>query len=265
MAGAAELQIDRSFRDDAALVTLHGVLDLASYGALRDILLKCALEIPRALIVDVSALLVPTDATLAVFPSVWMQLAEWPEVPIMLVAQQELTRRRIMHSPITRYIPVHSSVAEALGSVGHQTPRKRAVLELPYDPASAAAARRFVGVVCGRWDCDNLLVDATMIANELVENVVRHADSDARLRLEMRPGMLTIAVYDDDPTPVKRVEPWTSEPPRLGLMLVSRLASTWNCAPTLAGGKVVWAVLRQLQTAVPADRPGRRGRATLGW
>src|SRR5437660_10507152 len=72
MSAPTQLQIDRSFRDDAALVTPRGVLDLASYGQLRDALLKCALEIPRAVIVDVSALMVPTDATLAVFPSVWM-------------------------------------------------------------------------------------------------------------------------------------------------------------------------------------------------
>jgi anti-sigma regulatory factor (Ser/Thr protein kinase) len=259
MSAPTPLEIDRSFRDDAALLTPHGVLDLASYGRLRDALLKCALEIPRAVIVDVSYLLVPTDATLAVFPSVWMQVSDWPEVPIMLVATQELARRRIQHSPITRYIPVHTSVAEALGALDQPAPRRRAVLELPYDPASAAAARRFVHAVCTRWDCAPLLVDATMIASELVENAVRHAGSECRLRLELRRNMLTVAVYDDDPTAVKRVEPWTSAPPRLGLMLVSRLASTWNCAPTLAGGKVVWAVLRRFETA-PAERSGRRPR-----
>ena len=264
MSAPAQLEIDRSFRDEAALLTPRGVLDLASYGRLRDALLKCALEIPRAVIVDVSSLLVPTDATLAVFPSVWMQVCEWPEVPIMLVAEHELARRRIKHSPIVRYIPVHASVDEALDSLEHRPPGRRAVRELPYSPASAAGARRFVQLVCTRWDCAPLLVDATMIANELVENVVRHAGTESRLRLELRRGLLTVAVYDDDPTPVKRVEPWTSAPPRLGLMLVSRLASSWNCAPTLAGGKVVWAVLRQFEPA-PANRPGRGPRrATFG-
>ena len=260
---SAELTIDRSFRDDAALLTPHGVLDLASYGMLRDTLLKCALEIPRAVIVDVSELLVPTDATLAVFPSVWMQVSDWPDVPILLVAGHELTRRRIKHSAITRYIPVYNSVPEALDAIDETPPRRRAVLELPYDPASAAAARRFVDVVCSRWDCTPLVIDAALIANELVENAVRHAGSETRLRLELRSGKLTIAVYDDDPTPIKRVEPWTTAPPRLGLMLVSRLASTWNCAPTLSGGKVVWGVLRQVVPA-PAGRSGRRPRVIFG-
>src|SRR2546421_5166666 len=125
------LTLERSFRDDAALVTARGVLDLASYGTLRDTLLKCALEIPRAVLVDVSELLVPTDATLAVFPSVWMQVSEWPGVPIMLVAGPELARRRIMHSPITQYVPVYRSAAEALGAIDQPSQRRRAVLELP--------------------------------------------------------------------------------------------------------------------------------------
>lgn len=263
MRANSQLTIDRSFRDDTVVVTPCGILDLASYGQLRDALLKCAMEMPRVVIVDISELLVPTDATLAVFPSVWMHVSEWPGVPIMLVAHNELIRRRLNHSAVVSYVQVYASVAEALRNVDTPPRRRRAVLELPYDPVSARAARRFVDVVCTRWGCVELLIEATMIANELVENAVRHAASDCRLRLEYVRGMLSIAVYDDDPTPVKRVEPWLSTPPRLGLMLVSRLASTWNCAPTLGGGKVVWAVLRE-HRPVPVRRHGRQPGVTFG-
>src|SRR5690349_19285635 len=133
MSACNDLTIARSFREDVALLTPCGVLDLASYAELRDTLLKCALEMPRAVIVDISELLVPTEATLAVFPSVWMQVSEWPGVPIILVARQPLARRRLMHSSIVRYVPVHASVAEALDSIDVPPPRRRAVLELPYD------------------------------------------------------------------------------------------------------------------------------------
>jgi anti-sigma regulatory factor (Ser/Thr protein kinase) len=262
MTTPTQLQIDRSFRDDAGVVIPRGVLDLATYGQLRDALLKSALEIPRAVIVDVSSLMVPTDATLAVFPSVWMQVSEWPGVPIMLVAGPELTRRRISHSPIIRYIPVYASVTEALDSLDAAPRRRRAVLELPYDPVSASAARRYVDVVCTQWRCPELIIDATMIASELVENAVQHAASESRLRLELRHHMFTVAVYDDNPAPVKLVEPWTGRPPRLGLMLVSRLANTWNYAPTMAGGKVVWAVLRRTRPE-PVDVRGRRPRVVF--
>lgn len=248
MSALTDLEIERTFRDDVAVLTPRGVLDLSSYAQLRDVLLKSALELPRAVVVDISALMVPTDATLAVFPSVWMQVSEWPGVPIILVAGQELTRRRLRHTAILRYVPVHATLVDAIDSVDAAPHRRRAVLELPYDPVSASSARRFVDVVCTRWGCADLATEAVMIASELVENAVRHANSDARLRLELRRDLLTIAVYDEDPTPIQRVEPWTRTPPHLGLLMVSRLAASWNCAPTMSGGKVVWAVLRR-------DRP----------
>jgi hypothetical protein len=261
MTAVSELRIERSFRGDAALLTPHGVLDLSNYALLRDTLLKCAVEIPQAVIVDVSSMMVPTDATLAVFPSVWMQVSEWPGVPIVLVAGPELIRRRIAQNPIIRYVPVHPNVSAALDSLQLAPRRRRTVLELPCSAASPRAARRFVHVICDRWKCSEVIIDAAMIANELVENAVEHAGTESRLRLELRRGMLTVAVYDDDPTPVRLFESWIGAKPKLGLMLVSRLASTWNCAPTMAGGKVVWAVVR-LHRPELADR-SRRSRRVI--
>lgn len=120
------------------------------------------------------------------------------------------------------------------------------MLELPCSTSSAAVARRFVAETCERWSCVELLPDAVVIASELVENAVRHAHSQSRLRLELRRGTLTVAVYDNDPTPAQPVEPNGLASRHLGLGLVARLASTWNCAPTWSGGKVVWAVVRRL-------------------
>lgn len=254
---AAQLHIDRFFKDDAALIVPHGALELATYAQLRDALLKAALEMPRAVIVDVAALRVPTDATLTVFSSVWMQVSDWPGVPIVLVAARELDRRRIERTSITRYIPVYPSIPSALAAVGEPPARKRAVLELPHSPSSAGIARRFVTVSCTRWSCPELLPDAELIANELVENAVQHARSESRLRLELSRDFLTVAVYDDDPTPAQLAEPDMYVHPRLGLLLVAQLAKAWSCGPTLSGGKVVWAVLRVPEPA-PEDRPSRR-------
>jgi anti-sigma regulatory factor (Ser/Thr protein kinase) len=111
-------------------------------------------------------------------------------------------------------------------------------------------------MTCVRWGCTDLLLDAELVANELVENAVRHAHSEARIRLELRAGMLTVAVYDDDPLPAQLVEPDLADAVHLGLLLVAQLSSSWNCAPTLAGGKVVWAVLQRR----PAPDEGAKGR-----
>jgi anti-sigma regulatory factor (Ser/Thr protein kinase) len=259
MTARTELEIHQTYHGDAVLLAPDGVLALGTYGHLRDSLLKAAMEIPKAVIVDVDGLRVPTDATLAVFSSVWMQVSEWPGVPIVLVASRELDRRRLERSAITRFIPVHAGVAEALAMISPPPPSRRSLLELPYDPASASLARRFVQVTCGRWDCADLVLDAELVANELVENAVRHAHSEARIRLELRPETLTVAVYDDNPQPVQLAEPDLAEAVHLGLLLVARLSTTWNCAPTLAGGKVVWAVLNRHRPAPDGgDREAKR-------
>jgi anti-sigma regulatory factor (Ser/Thr protein kinase) len=240
----ARLRIDRSYLDDAVLVVPHGVLDLSSYAELRDTLIKCAVELPRAVLVDVSWLRVPTTATLAVFSSVWLQVSDWPGVPIVLIAGQELIRRRLARGGIPRYLRVHRCVEDALGALAEPPPRRRTILELPRLPDSVAAARRFVQVTCDRWECPEIYDDAVLVASELVENVIRHGKGDPRLRLELAPRSLTVAVYDDDLTPARLVEPGPTATAHRGLMLVARLSTTWSCAPTLSGGKVVWAVLR---------------------
>jgi hypothetical protein len=238
------LRIDQSFRDGVAVVVPDGVLDLASYAELRDTLVKCALELPRGVIVDVGELRVPTTATLAVFSSVWMQVSDWPGVPIALVAARELDRRRLARSSIARVMPVHASLEEALGALAEPHPRRRAILELPHAPASVAAGRRFVEVTCVRWGCPEVLRDAVLVASELIENAVRHAHGDPRLRLELGGGFLTVAVYDDDPAPPRLMNSSLASPGHLGLVMVAKLAKSWSSAPTMSGGKVVWAVLR---------------------
>jgi hypothetical protein len=259
MGTSSPFKVEHAYRGDATLIAPHGVLDLTTYAELRDALLKHALEIPSALIVDVGSLMVPTDATLAVFSSVWMQVADWPGVPIVLVATRPLDRRRLARSAVARLVPVRESVEDALAAIEEPPVRQRTVLELPDDPTSAATARRFVAVTCARWGCGDQLIDAELIANELVENAIRHAHSESRLRLELCRDFLTIAVYDDNPVPAQLVNAGQFDAPQLGLLLVAQLATTWNCAPTLTGGKVVWAVLR-LPTP-PDQREGARWRA----
>lgn len=246
MSAPVRLRIDRSERDGAALVRPDGVLNLATYAELRDTLIKCAVEQPRALVVDLGSLWVPTDATLAVFATVWMRVSEWPGIPIVLVVPDPEDRHRLRHRAITRFLPLHASVDEALARLTDPPPCRRRILQLPCDSSSAAVARRFTGETCERWGCVQLRAEAIMVASELVENAVRHARSEPRLGLELRGEMLTVAVYDDDPVPVRLVEPEGGARRHLGLWLVSRLASAWNHAPTWSGGKVVWAALRCL-------------------
>ena len=243
----SRLVVDRTLRDDVMLVEPHGVLDLDTYADLRDTLIKCALEQPTALVVDLSALCVPTAVTLNVFSTVWMRVSDWPGVPIALITSQPDDRQRLRHSAVSRFLPVHGTFEQACQALGEPPLRRHSVLELPNSKGGPAIARWFVGETCLRWNRTDLLPAAIMVANELVENAIQHAHSEPLLRLELRRGMLTVAVYDDDPTQF-RMTGDSLGPEHLGLRLVTEVATACDCAPLWSGGKVVWAVLRAATT-----------------
>ncbi|HEV2778898.1 MAG TPA: ATP-binding protein [Actinophytocola sp.] len=243
-ADPTRLRIDHSTDGDVTLLEPRGVLDLGTYPHLRDTLIKSAMEQPRAVVVDLDSLRIPTEATLSVFATVWMQVSEWPAVPIVLVASNPDDREWLRRQAIANVVPVLATVREARESLDDPPPRRRAALELPCSPASAALARRFVSETCQRWECAETLPAATTVASELVENAVRHARSEPKLSLELRSGTLAVAVYDDDPAPAQLVRTGRVQSRHLGLRLVANLARAWSCGPTWSGGKVVWAVLR---------------------
>lgn len=94
--------------------------------------------------------------------------------------------------------------------------------------------------------------DAQLIATEFVENTIRHTIYAPRLRLELRRGIFTVAVGDDDPCPAVRHERLGPGEAGLGLQLVAQVARVWGCSRSWSGGKVVWAVLTR------RGRPGNR-------
>jgi anti-anti-sigma regulatory factor len=225
------------------VVAPHGVLDLIGYGELRDKLLKAGADEPRAIVVDLDRLTITDSATVALFTWVAEQLDYWPGVPLLVSAPWPEQRALLTRTLVSRFVPVHASVEDAVAAVG--APRLRRVVRhgLPNSLGSGAIARRLVREVCERWRVD--WVDAVIIANELVTNTLVHTYCAPSLRLELRHGMLTVAVYDDDPTRPDELDvPGAAALPRWGLRIVERLASTWGSAPTTSGGKVVWAVLR---------------------
>jgi hypothetical protein len=65
------------------------------------------------------------------------------------------------------------------------------------------------------------------------------------MRIELRRGMLTVAVYDADPQLAHPIEPGTDPftGTEHGLTMIGRLCRTWGNTSTQSGGKVVWAVL----------------------
>lgn len=226
------------------IVRPSGVLDIHTYPVLRDCLLKCAADQPRAVLADLCSLEITHDFLVSVFVTVWMRVCRWATVPLMLVpaaAHAQLFRT----SPARRFITVHPDVATALDSADDPPPRRRTELWLPPSARSTLASARFVADTCHNWAVEALTADAVVVANELVANAAQHTTSPATLRLELWRGRLTVAVADDDPRPVVLPRPdLTLSGPQSGLLRVTRLARWAGCSRRQAGGKIVWAVLR---------------------
>ncbi|GAB2990419.1 STAS domain-containing protein [Amycolatopsis acidiphila] len=260
---ADRVEVAHEELDGCLVATLDGVLDSLTYGYIRDALVKLALEQPRAVVAELDNLSVGNEALLSVFSSAWMRVNDWPQVPLFLVAGDQARRSAIALSAINRFVPVFATVGEAIASVEAGAPRRRRRAVYPPVRMVSAAARDFVREACKDWQIEALTSDAVCLASELVENAIEHARTELELRLELRRGMLTVAVRDGSPAHAVLRQGRQGQPLGYGLQIVADLATTWGCAPDLHGGKVTWAVLttgprwfeRHPEWTAPALRP----------
>jgi len=230
----------------ATVVVAEGALDPVSYGDLRVAVVKAAAELPRAVIVDLDRTGVAHPTALALFPAVASEIAVWPGVPLLIAVANEANHRILADYRMRQYLPVHRSIEEAMDCIADPPPRRVARTELPNGAASFDRAREFVTEWCGRWQVTTeRTTDVLRVALELVDNTIKHTYGPPTVRVELRRGMLTIAVYDGDPEPVHLIEPGTDPVTGVehGLTAIARLSRAWGSTGTQSGGKVVWAVL----------------------
>ncbi|MEU4744435.1 ATP-binding protein [Actinosynnema sp. NPDC023658] len=235
-----ELVLDRTEIGGAVVVRPTGLLDLSTYRELRDGLLRCAANGPTAVIVRLDdGFECATPAFMSVFTTVWTRVSKWPGIPVMLVGESPEHREALATG--ASKLPRFSVLDAALAAVGEPPERRRDEIQLPESPVSSMLAREFVRKACERWHVDNLTPSAETVATELVENAVRHSQSEPVLRMELSGGRLTIAVRDESSDPPEAREP--SRSGGRGLTIVSALSETWGSSPWPRGGKVVWAVI----------------------
>lgn len=215
-----------------------GRLDLSSYAELRDELLKVASAEPPAVVIRVDEEFEATTLPiLAVFTTVWLKVSEWPGVPILLVTETSRHAHDLRRSGVPRFVPTFTALRPAIESIGRPAARRIDRVTLPASPAAPLIARAFVRTAGERWQVPAIIDDAVLIASELVENAVRHAESSSVLRLELRPNALSISVRDASPHPPVRLGPGH------GVDIVERMSRSYGWSPCGDGGKVVWAVL----------------------
>jgi len=229
----------------ATLMTLRGTLDSVTYRSLRDGIIKTALEEPKAVIVDVTYRDVPAESALVVFTSARWYVAQWPEVPILLVCEHPAGRSAIARNGVSRYVPVYPSVRAAIdvaSSTQSPRPRRRVRAQLPAKLASLRRSRELVAEWLTAWSQPELIAVTKVVVTTLVENVLQHTDSAPGVRLEFDGSAVTVAVEDASHVqagPREEQKPYQAPS---GLHIVSALCRAWGNAPT-STGKTVWAVI----------------------
>lgn len=249
--GIRPLRIGHHRSGDVSVVVPTGMLDVHTYPHLRDTLLKRLAEQPGAVVVDLSGLEVADPVVVSVFPAVAMVSAT-PPVPLLLAAAGACLAELLERGAVNRFVPTHPTVAAAVAAAAGEPVRRRRLLDLACTPSASQQARRWVRERCAEWALpDGDPVDTVVVvASELVENMVRHARTGGRLRLEQHRHGLTVAVSDGSLTPPVLRAPDQGHHAG-GLAVVDALATAWGHRQIGFDGKVVWAAL-----PFPAARPG---------
>jgi hypothetical protein len=238
------LTIDLVVTSTHSMLRLSGVLDSTSYGAIRDAVVKAAIDQPPAVVVEVTDLRVPQASAWAVFTSARWLTSRWPDVPMALVCTHPSGRSAMRRIGIHRYVPVYGSVASAVATVSEVESRRRRRVRQGWrhDPSTLPAAQQFVAHWLTTWGVTTMIPTASVVATVLVDNALTHTDGDLDLRLEHDGRNVTVAVTDTSPMPAAIAEDAEARGEMTELMIVDALSVAWGNTPS-ADGKVVWAVL----------------------
>jgi len=252
------VEIEQSTRDGCTVLALRGRLDRAAAPRLQQVLGKRLAQQPVAVICELSGLdaMDPDCAGLftvaAHHPS-----SSWPDTPLLLCGPRPAVAEALARLGVPRFVPVYSSLHEAVVDAGRRPLYLRDELRLAPSPAAPATARRFVRETCQTWrlllnDRDGakaraaaaeLVERAELLASELVTNALIHARTDVRLRLSLRDRRLHIGVHDGGRRLLRLLHGDAEAEAGRGLLLVERLSRAWGVYRPPEGGKVVWCVL----------------------
>lgn len=101
-----------------------------------------------------------------------------------------------------------------------------------------ARVRSFVSEMLRIWGCD-VDENASLLASELVSNVVLHAGTDMKVRLRLDPPILVVEVEDGSSALPEPLAISTESERGRGLVLIEGLSQRWG-ARRSSTGKTVW-------------------------
>lgn len=240
----SSLAISVRTEQSVVVLTADGVLDANNSAELRDTITEVTIDVPEAVIVDVSALQVPEEAAWSVFVSARWQLDSRPDVPIVLVSSSRAARDAITRVGAARFMPVYPTEKGALKALAKLGRRKlqHAQAKLPASLSSLRESRQLVREWLTTWSKPGLIPVGLVVVNVFIENVLEHTGSEPVMRIECDGPTATIAVSDGSTAPALRL----AAPPKgidvSGLAIVDALCRAWGSTPT-SSGKTVWAII----------------------
>jgi hypothetical protein len=225
------------------VLTVYGVLNNTTYFRLRDAVIKAALDAPRAVIIDVTCLVVSAPSAWVVFTSARWQIDQWPDIPIALVCDNIEDQKLLRHNGISRYIPVYWTVDAAIAALSHDdqhSSRRRARAELPAGNSGISRCRELAEQWLTAWNKKDYIAVASAVATVLVENALTQTGGALSLRLESKGSTVAVAVQYPSTAAVKHRE--TADCGIRGLERVAATCRAWGSIPT-SSGTALWVVI----------------------
>jgi hypothetical protein len=231
------------------VVVLDGRLTVPSVGRLRGSLIKCLVECPDAVVIDVANLAVDSDLPLAVFRVIRRHAADWPAIPVVLAAPSPDVDERLVRIGLTRVLPMYDTRAEAVMRATGPPTIARADWDLVPGPAAPAEARTLITEVCQAWGIPQVLDAALIVASELVTNAVVHASGALHVTVLLRQSQLHLIVRDQSTDPPRRLKSTlrtsagvSLETGGRGLPLLDAVCRSWGHLASDTG-KAVWGIV----------------------
>ncbi|BCJ40420.1 hypothetical protein GCM10010168_32800 [Actinoplanes ianthinogenes] len=222
-----------------AVLTVSGTLDRLTGDALGVAVRRSLADQPVKLLLDVTRLTVADPIALSTFGSVVCQTAEFPNVPIVVCGADPGTSAALATIPDCARVELATDRAAALADARTDPPPDRLRVRLRPVPEACRQVRNLVDQACARWHRTEFAATATLIATELVANVVRHAHTTMEFTLAVRDNRLTLAVRDGSRTMPRQLDPGLTDAGGRGLRLIRELSAAWGVLPT-TDGKIVW-------------------------
>jgi anti-anti-sigma factor len=217
-----------------AVLRVRGDLDGETSDALCRAVARSLVTQPEAVLVDLDAVRIADEAALGVLVKLMTDTQDWPDVPVVLCGPGkggiDLDCERITSA---------DNCDEALAAIADEPEPRRIRVRLRPVPDACRQVRQLVSQACRTWHRSEAAATASLVATELVANVVRHAHTTMEFTLGLRNNKICLTVRDGSRRLPQPAEPGLKDAGGRGLRLVRELTESWGVLP-FSDGKVVW-------------------------